>query len=132
MAREFGFANATEFALVVESWTQEQRRNCLEEFYHRREARLADMATTDEESCKEEKTEDGDIKMAIKGETTEDGDMKMDIKEEPSDTNNIDDKVELKREGDQEMAEAKIKTEETPETKFSSIFLYDDDDDDEL
>ncbi|KAK4680382.1 hypothetical protein QC764_212620 [Podospora pseudoanserina] len=40
MAKEFGFANATGFALVVESWTQEQRRNCLETFYRSREAKL--------------------------------------------------------------------------------------------
>lgn len=33
MARTFGFADATEFALVVEGWTQEQRRNCLDTFY---------------------------------------------------------------------------------------------------
>ncbi|QUC15879.1 uncharacterized protein UV8b_00120 [Ustilaginoidea virens] len=38
MAREFGFVNATEFALVVESWSQEARRNCLDTFYRRREA----------------------------------------------------------------------------------------------
>ncbi|TPX18060.1 uncharacterized protein E0L32_011879 [Thyridium curvatum] len=43
MAREFGFGSATDFALVVESWTQEQRRNCLDLFYKRREARLAEL-----------------------------------------------------------------------------------------
>ncbi|KAK4138798.1 hypothetical protein BT67DRAFT_22441 [Trichocladium antarcticum] len=37
MARESGFASATEFALVVESWTQEQRRGCLERWYRGRE-----------------------------------------------------------------------------------------------
>jgi len=43
MAREFGFQSATDFALVVESWTTEQRRNCLDAFYKRREARLIDL-----------------------------------------------------------------------------------------
>ncbi|KAG5928368.1 hypothetical protein E4U42_000761 [Claviceps africana] len=38
MAREFGFVNATEFALVVESWSREARHNCLETFYRRRKA----------------------------------------------------------------------------------------------
>ncbi|MCJ1251035.1 hypothetical protein MMC30_008266 [Trapelia coarctata] len=33
MAKTFGFTDATEFALVVESWTQAQRRNCLDKFY---------------------------------------------------------------------------------------------------
>jgi len=36
MAKTFGFSNATEFALVVEGWTQAQRRNCLEKFYRLR------------------------------------------------------------------------------------------------
>ncbi|KAH6609567.1 hypothetical protein Trco_002913 [Trichoderma cornu-damae] len=40
MAREFGFVNATDFALIVESWTTEARRNCLDSFYKRREATL--------------------------------------------------------------------------------------------
>lgn len=33
MASTFGFSDAVEFALVVEGWTQAQRRNCLEKFY---------------------------------------------------------------------------------------------------
>lgn len=40
MAKEFGFQSATDFALVVEGWTTEQRTNCLDTFYKRREARL--------------------------------------------------------------------------------------------
>jgi DNA excision repair protein ERCC-6-like 2 len=36
MAQTFGFPNATDFALVVESMTQKQRRNCLELFYKKR------------------------------------------------------------------------------------------------
>ena len=36
MARTFGFADAVEFALVVEGWTQAQRRECLETFYRGR------------------------------------------------------------------------------------------------
>ncbi|UKZ48616.1 hypothetical protein TrVGV298_002843 [Trichoderma virens] len=40
MAREFGFANATDFALIVENWTTEARRNCLNSFYKRRETKL--------------------------------------------------------------------------------------------
>ncbi|KAB5554551.1 P-loop containing nucleoside triphosphate hydrolase protein [Coniochaeta sp. 2T2.1] len=43
MATEFGFQSATDFALVVESWTTEQRRNCLDAFYKRREARLLEL-----------------------------------------------------------------------------------------
>ncbi|KAK8114190.1 hypothetical protein PG999_006259 [Apiospora kogelbergensis] len=36
MAKTFGFPNATEFALAVESMTQEERRNCLDTFYKQR------------------------------------------------------------------------------------------------
>ena len=41
MARQFGYADITEFALVVEGWTQEQRRNCLEKFYRDRRVGVA-------------------------------------------------------------------------------------------
>lgn len=41
MAREFGFVNAREFALIVESWSQEARTNCLDKFY-KRAARSSD------------------------------------------------------------------------------------------
>ncbi|KAI9821115.1 MAG: hypothetical protein M1827_003849 [Pycnora praestabilis] len=41
MAKTFAFTDATEFALVVEGWTQAQRRNCLEKFYTGRRALLA-------------------------------------------------------------------------------------------
>ena len=36
MAREFGYEDVSEFALVVEGWTQEERRRCLERFYEGR------------------------------------------------------------------------------------------------
>jgi len=40
MAKMLGFKSATEFALVVESWTTEQRRNSLERFYRARRETL--------------------------------------------------------------------------------------------
>lgn len=40
MAKTFGFESATEFALVVEGWTQAQRRSCLDKFYRMRRERL--------------------------------------------------------------------------------------------
>ena len=43
MAKTFGFESATEFALVVEGWTQEQRRNCLDKFYRMRRERLLQL-----------------------------------------------------------------------------------------
>jgi hypothetical protein len=50
MAQVFGFANATEFALVVEGWTQKQRTDCLERFYLKRKERLADLEAEKERS----------------------------------------------------------------------------------
>ncbi|KAK5123003.1 hypothetical protein LTR85_003569 [Meristemomyces frigidus] len=41
MAKAFGYEDVTEFALVVEGWTQGQRRDCLEKFYKERRVRLA-------------------------------------------------------------------------------------------
>ncbi|KAF5507052.1 Switch 2 [Colletotrichum aenigma] len=60
MAKGFGFGSATEFALVVGSWTQTQRRNCLEAFYRIREGKL--LA---EETVKAEE----EVKVEVKAET---------------------------------------------------------------
>lgn len=43
MAKTFGFSSATEFALIVEGWTQKQRTDCLERFYLKRKERMADL-----------------------------------------------------------------------------------------
>ena len=40
MARKFGFGDAVEFALVVEGWTQAQRRSCLDRYYASRRKEL--------------------------------------------------------------------------------------------
>lgn len=40
MAQTFGFADAVEFALVVEGWTQAQRRECLDRFYRGRRTKV--------------------------------------------------------------------------------------------
>ncbi|KAK1255302.1 hypothetical protein MKX08_009297 [Trichoderma sp. CBMAI-0020] len=171
MAREFGFANATDFALIVESWTTETRRNCLNSFYKRREAKLekegivnreispADMrakalklehklksdATKDDEARsgvkledlepwpqvkseivkKEEEKEEmtgkmpGGIKYEIKTKTKAE-DIKEDVKEEKADIK----KHEFADEGKPIPGDGK--------SNRTSIFLLDDDDDDEL
>lgn len=49
MARYFGHADATEFALVVENMTQAQRRECLDKWYRERRAALLTM----DEECDE-------------------------------------------------------------------------------
>ncbi|KAJ5514522.1 SNF2-related protein [Penicillium fimorum] len=57
MARRFGYADATEFALVVEGMTQEQRRACLDKWYRERREMLlsANQNTPEEERIKDEK-----------------------------------------------------------------------------
>ncbi|KAI0144115.1 P-loop containing nucleoside triphosphate hydrolase protein [Hypoxylon sp. NC0597] len=78
MAKTFGFPSVTEFALAVESMTQEERRNCLELFYRKRAEKLKKMGEvvdSDVGSKVEENTKD-DVKMedaGVKVEDTKDG-----------------------------------------------------------
>ncbi|KAJ5996976.1 hypothetical protein N7499_006708 [Penicillium canescens] len=66
MARHFGYADATEFALVVESMTQEQRRACLDTWYRERRELLL---SRDEEGVKHEAPGKQDVKNEnVKGE----------------------------------------------------------------
>ncbi|KAK4193148.1 switch 2 [Podospora australis] len=158
MAKEFGFSNATDFALVVESWTQEQRRNCLDTFYRSREVKLLEEEldrlkkeemeveaqakslgmefeeiTPDEERSSvvshqkplSEKTVQGSV--VTVGTNTDDNDVsvKMEMSPpppQPTPTPDPDPKIE---------PAVQIKTE-TAERRISTIFLSDDDEDDEL
>ncbi|CAK7271684.1 hypothetical protein SEPCBS57363_004749 [Sporothrix epigloea] len=54
MAHDAGFASATEFALVVEGWTPEQRRESLEGFYRKRELQVREQM----EAARETENED--------------------------------------------------------------------------
>ncbi|KAG5794188.1 hypothetical protein H9Q69_006751 [Fusarium xylarioides] len=139
MAREFGFRNATDFALVVESWSQEARRNCLDTFYKRRAAKLiqegiikeddvkdtAQVDTKHDIDAKEEvKHEKKDVKLTMKEEDTKGDDTKHAlVKTETTKLEAVDTKME---------GEKKIKTEAQGSSIRTSIFLSDDDDDDEL
>lgn len=67
MAQRFGYANATEFALVVESMTQAQRRSCLEQWYRERRTKLLNKV-------------EGEIKNEIKNEVKDE--VKDEVKEE--------------------------------------------------
>ncbi|KAK3308019.1 P-loop containing nucleoside triphosphate hydrolase protein [Chaetomium strumarium] len=125
MAREFGFSNATEFALVVESWTQEQRRNCLDMFYRVREVKVLerevaalkkeepDPTDTAAKAAEMVKTESVATSSTTTTKTESEGAV---VKEEkmasPSPTRVKVEKVEVKR--------------------VPTISLFDDDEDDEL
>lgn len=70
MARAFGFSGATanqDFALVVEGWTQEQRRRALELFYRSREPLVAAL----EEAGRETEDEGDDREDAREGQGEE-------------------------------------------------------------
>jgi hypothetical protein len=66
MAKHLGYANATEFALVVESMTQEQRRACLDTWYRERRELLLlndnDEDEEEEERVKQEAPGEQDVK----------------------------------------------------------------------
>jgi SNF2 family DNA or RNA helicase len=133
MAREFGFASATDFALVVESWTQEQRRDCLDKFYKRREAKVweAEMAAlkgkekdedenTGTEGVKSEVGEAGSVAVAT---TTSEG-QGVGVKEEKVSPVRPASPVQVKTE--------KMEMEKVEVKRATTIFLSDDDQDDEL
>lgn len=105
MAKNFGFESATDFALMVESWTQKQRTYCLERFYLKRKERLAELELG------------GRVESVGDNETTPGADLDLDAAL-GLDTEVEDSRVEcVKNNG--AVAEADIETE-------------DDDDDDEL
>ncbi|KAL7969535.1 P-loop containing nucleoside triphosphate hydrolase protein [Trichoderma sp. SZMC 28014] len=171
MAREFGFANATDFALIVESWTTETRRNCLNSFYKRREAKLekkdiinrekspAEMranALKLERKLKSDAVKDDEARSGVKLENLEPWpqvEAKIVKKEEEKEEMNVKrswtKKYEIKTETKAEDIIEDIKKERTDIKKHkfaeegkptpgdgksnrTSIFLLDDDDDDEL
>ncbi|KAK1760535.1 switch 2 [Echria macrotheca] len=107
MAKEFGFNNATDFALVVESWTQEQRRNCLDTFYRSREVKLLER-------------ELAELKAETKGPKLERGE------EETGEAVGRD--VMIKAERTETGTTRPLASNKKPTT----IFLSDDDEDDEL
>ncbi|KAI5926933.1 P-loop containing nucleoside triphosphate hydrolase protein [Camillea tinctor] len=59
MAQTFGFSTATDFALAVESMTQEQRRNCLDLFYKKRLEKLKNLAAGVKSESETNKEDDG-------------------------------------------------------------------------
>ncbi|KAJ4267730.1 hypothetical protein NW762_003845 [Fusarium torreyae] len=144
MAREFGFANATDFALVVESWTQEARRNCLDSFYKRREAKLIREGIIKEEDVKDLVKTDIDSKKGVRDEVKEEtkGEVKEEVKPtlkdedvKKDDTKDATLKAEITKTetvGTKNEEEKKVKMEVEGSSIRTSIFLSDDDDDDEL
>ncbi|KAK4174928.1 putative DNA repair and recombination protein [Triangularia setosa] len=118
MAKEFGFANATDFALVVESWTQEQRRNCLDTFYRSREAKLLE-----EELAELKETEAQEQSSPL---------VSIDVDAVMEDAAQLE---QVNKEGEVNHPatnKEEIMTDQPGTRRTSTIFLSDDDEDDEL
>lgn len=135
MAQYFGYRSATEFAVIVQSWTQKQRRDCLDTFYRRRMEKLLgefkqEPGAETEVKAESETSEDTEMDLRT---TVDDVGMKAErahkVKIEEDDLAALDgSRAEVKTEAKQEVA---IKKEDnaTAERMSSSIFIYDDDSD---
>ena len=153
MAKHFGFPNATDFALVVESWTQEQRRNCLDTFYKSREAQLlekelAGLKKEHKLEAKEEETGSATGMITIKEDEEEDKIVLAELDDIKDAVKNEEDgqggKNDIKPDDDiKDAIVPKIKSEATDiggaalgtgqKKVITTIFLSDtEDDDDEL
>lgn len=120
MAKWAGYGDdVVSFALVVEHWTQAERRECLDRFYHYRRDLLAGIVK-DEEAKVEKgvKTEDVKVEHDFK--------MEDDVKSEKSMTvTNTGVKME-------DSAKTKIKSEVKAEVDLDNVETASEDEDDEL
>lgn len=89
MAKTFGFDSVTDFALIVESWTQEQRRNCLEAFYRKRKERLAELSLAIAEERDNLEVGDGAKGYAGRGERNDDHDNEDDDNDDDDDDDEL-------------------------------------------
>lgn len=151
MAKEYGFDSVTEFALVVEQMTQEERRDALDSFYKKRMMRLLEEELKKDDGRDEKKL---DILEAQAGVLEDLEDSKIKSEEDVKDLKvraDVKDKtVTDERTKPESVVKDGVKSEaekERPVTEkstavkselingvrpISSIFIYDDDEDDEL
>ncbi|KAI1380655.1 P-loop containing nucleoside triphosphate hydrolase protein [Hypoxylon crocopeplum] len=130
MAKTFGFPSVTEFALAVESMTQEERRNCLELFYRKRAEKLKGLGEVVESDVNNSKVE-SDTKDVVKMED----EKLLDTKPTLADIKSGEKDEDVKMEDASSSGVAKVKKEDLS-TKFKrasmSIWLSDDGETDEL
>ena len=139
MAREFGFVNATEFALVVEGWSQEERRNCLDSFYARRQAKVIKEEALKEQNDASTEADDSKVRMEVKQELVKSEPSELSSAKDNMKIEDIKDQVAVKAEASFIKSEVKkeVKDEETKAIKWeggnkrTSIFLSDDEDDED-
>ncbi|KAI6090524.1 P-loop containing nucleoside triphosphate hydrolase protein [Hypoxylon rubiginosum] len=146
MAKTFGFGSVTEFALAVESMTQEERRNCLQTFYKKRVEKLKHLGEAEETevSSKVESDSNADTKMVhVKTEDTSVhtvagvGEDTKDTESEGSETEDMrPDAPVVKQEVEVTPLSERASVKEHSSVKLKrasmNIFLSDDDETDEL
>ncbi|RFU28519.1 hypothetical protein B7463_g7811, partial [Scytalidium lignicola] len=83
MAKTYGFASATDFAFVVEGWTQKQRTNFLDRFYFERRERLMQLEMEkSRQADAAERERESDRDGAGSNEVTETGDDESEDEED--------------------------------------------------
>ncbi|KIX08196.1 uncharacterized protein Z518_02852 [Rhinocladiella mackenziei CBS 650.93] len=94
MARWAGYGNdVVSFALVVENWTQAERRECLDRFYHYRRDVLDGLVKAEKTKCEDVELEEKDIeterdvKQEIKHEAGAEAKDLLDVETESDDEN---------------------------------------------
>lgn len=135
MAQHFGYRSATEFAVVVQGWTQAQRRDCLDTFYRKRmEKVLGDFKQEPVEETKAKAERGTPEDSEIDSRTTVGG---VGMKRQRADKVKIEDgdltahggsRTKVKTQAKQEVT-IKKEDEATAKRMSSSIFIYDDDSD---
>ncbi|KAI0998787.1 Switch 2 [Podosphaera aphanis] len=128
MAKEFGYASAQEFALVVESWTQNQRTEFLGRFYLRRKEILAQRGD-DKEKTINLRPNDIDREILVERKDKE-GKTIIQLLDDTNHETNEDAGDEIQAEKEDE--ERKTIIQVLDDTEYEINDETDDDDDDEL
>lgn len=134
MAQEYGYASATEFAVAVQGWTQEQRRDFLDTFYRRRMEKVLG-------SFKQEPAENENISKAEpKPLENTDMDSRAGSRQDDQEGERADEKVKIEEDDSITLisltARTKAETKQEATIKkedksviAKSLFIYDDDSD---
>lgn len=140
MAKEFGFDNVTDFALLVEQMTQEERRDVLDKFYKRRMMRLLEEELKKDDDADEKKVNILKAEAGVFGanefnaEQEQDGEVQSEqmLESNGSTKSDIKSEVEIKKEPGMHTPVAPTVELINGVRPISSIFIEDDDDDEEF
>lgn len=141
MAKEFGFESVTEFALLIEQMTQEERRDVLDKFYKRRMMKLLDEELKKDEDADEAKVNILKAEAGVSDDAKFKTEQDVKVKDEPVDLDQaktedsikleIKTQVKIKKEPDMHAHDTTAAELINGVRPISSIFIDDDDDDDD-